>query len=402
MSPLLPTKVLGVAFWAALAIVARAETGEPVKESRFAQLFDPDDGCFDLSKELDHPMGFIPLVIPITEPAVGAGAAVAPIFINLPEDHKGRPDIWGVGAMYTSNGSEGILGGWSAHWLDGRLQTLVGLMDASINLDFHGLGRDTELGGAPLQYNTEFIGGGGAVKWKLDPERRWDVGINYRYADVTVSFPDINSRNRALADPTGRQYGFNKGLLRTFQGFDSTIGSLGFTIGYDTRDNLFTPTSGIYSELGVTFNDAAFGGSSTFQLFDWTGLWFTPVFSKDLILGLRGDFHSSAGDIPFYYRPSIDLRGTPKGRYQGEHVAYTEAELRWQFDPRWSVLAFGGTGAAWSDGTRFAQTEVTYTGGVGVRYLLARRYGLHMGIDVAFGEEGPACYIQFGNAWFRP
>jgi hypothetical protein len=25
-----------------------------------------------------------------------------------------------------------------------------------------------------------------------------------------------------------------------------------------------------------------------------------------------------------------------------------------------------------------------------------------MGLDVAFGPDDPALYVQFGNAWFRP
>ena len=42
------------------------------------------------------------------------------------------------------------------------------------------------------------------------------------------------------------------------------------------------------------------------------------------------------------------------------------------------------------------------TGGTGFRYELARKYGLHMGVDVAFGPDGPVFYIQFGSAWARP
>jgi len=29
------------------------------------------------------------------------------------------------------------------------------------------------------------------------------------------------------------------------------------------------------------------------------------------------------------------------------------------------------------------------------------RNGLHMGLDVAFGPDEPAIYIQFGSAWLR-
>jgi hypothetical protein len=34
--------------------------------------------------------------------------------------------------------------------------------------------------------------------------------------------------------------------------------------------------------------------------------------------------------------------------------------------------------------------------------VLARRYGLHMGIDVAVGPDEPIFYVVFGNAWVRP
>ena len=42
----------------------------------------PDDGWVDLSTFLDEPYGFVPVVWPITEPAIGYGAAVALAFIG--------------------------------------------------------------------------------------------------------------------------------------------------------------------------------------------------------------------------------------------------------------------------------------------------------------------------------
>lgn len=36
-----------------------------------------------------------------------------------------------------------------------------------------------------------------------------------------------------------------------------------------------------------------------------------------------------------------------------------------------------------------------------MRYLIAREHGLHMGLDLAYGEEGTAVYVQFGSAWGR-
>ena len=119
-------------------------------------------------------------------------------------------------------------------------------------------------------------------------------------------------------------------------------------------------------------------------------------------LGLRGDASLTFGDVPFYMRPAVSLRGAPAMRYQGEHMAQMEAELRWQFWKRFSLVGFGGGGTAWNDFARFEKTQTVATGGTGLRYELARKYGLHVGADVAFGPAGPAFYVQLGSAWMRP
>lgn len=106
--------------------------------------------------------------------------------------------------------------------------------------------------------------------------------------------------------------------------------------------------------------------------------------------------------IPFYERPYIELRGVAVRRYMGEHAASMELEARWQFGWRFSLVGFTGAGIAWTDFERFANQQVAVTAGVGWRYELARRYGLHLGMDVAFGPDDPTIYVVFGSAWFRP
>lgn len=89
-------------------------------------------------------------------------------------------------------------------------------------------------------------------------------------------------------------------------------------------------------------------------------------------------------------------------RYQGQEMAQLEGELRWQFWKRFSLVGFVGGGTVWNAFERFENTKSVLTGGTGFRYELARRYGLHMGVDVAFGPDDPAVYIQVGSAWARP
>ncbi len=56
--------------------VAEAGGGDdPARPAASSKLRSPEDGWLDLSGFLDQSYGFIPLVMPITEPAVGYGGA---------------------------------------------------------------------------------------------------------------------------------------------------------------------------------------------------------------------------------------------------------------------------------------------------------------------------------------
>ena len=86
-------------------------------------------------------------------------------------------------------------------------------------------------------------------------------------------------------------------------------------------------------------------------------------------------------------------------RYQGNVVAVAEVELTWQFDDRWSILGFTGAGRAANETGDLGAAPSRTTYGAGFRYLIARRYGFEMGLDVARGPEESVFYIQAGTAW---
>jgi hemolysin activation/secretion protein len=173
------------------------------------------------------------------------------------------------------------------------------------------------------------------------------------------------------------------------------------SLRYDSLDNLFTPTRGTLSDTSASFFDDAFGGTRDFQLLQQVLIRHWPL-SERIFLGARAQANFSFGDVPFYARPFIYLRGIPALRYQGEHAATAELELRWQFHPRISLIGFGGGGLAWTNLESFDREQSAFSGGLGVRYLVARKFGMHAGLDVARGPEEGAIYVQLGNAWIRP
>jgi outer membrane protein assembly factor BamA len=359
---------------------APATTNAP---SRFRS---SEDGWLDVSGFLEEKYGFLPVVMPITEPAVGYGAAGGLAFLNRPlgavKDGFGRPNMTVVSGLGTENGTWGAVAGDMRHWFDDRVQTLASFIYASVNLDFHGIG-DGALADHPLHYNLEPKGGTVQTKYRLGNSRFW-AGLNYAVAATRVSF-------KAPAGTPG---------LPDFER-DSNVGGFTPTFTFDSRDNIFTPTRGTYLDASFGIFSEALGGDDEFQRARIIGMQFFPLHPK-LSLGFRTEGAATFGDTPFYLRPFVSLRGAPVMRYQGEEMAQIETELRWQFWRRFSLVGFLGGGVAWNDLERFDNTQTVVTGGTGFRYEIARKYGMHMGLDVAFGPENTAVYIQVGSAWARP
>lgn len=346
-----------------------------------------EDGWLDISAFVDQSYGFAPLVMPITEPAVGYGGIGGLAFIDKPKGEAqagfGRPNITAVGGLGTENGTWGAGVVDVRHWLDDRLQTQLMLAYASVNLDFYGLGADSTLNNHPLHYNLEPLGGRVQAKYRLGNSRYW-AGLGYSLSATQVKF-DAPPGTPGLPD---------------FHG-NSQVGGLTPSFTYDSRDNIFTATRGTYFETAAGLFSQVLGSDDEFQKVNLIAIQYLPLCPK-LTLGVRGDANFSFGNEPFYLRPYVSLRGAPAMRYQGDEVAQAEGELRWQFWKRFSLVGFGGGGMAWNNFDHFEKTRTIVTGGTGFRYELARKYGLHMGADIAFGPDGPVVYVQFGSAWMRP
>jgi hypothetical protein len=366
-------------------VAEAAQQGD--KRQGSARFFDPNDGQFDLSYFLENPRGFLPIPIVITEPAVGYGGGAAGMFLR-PRTEAGEegwsfPDISAVGGFATKNGTWGAFAGDATRWLEGRLRTLVGAGTGQVNLDFYVLGFDPSSLDQKVRYSLQFTGGVAQVNWQLAPKSPWAIGVRYAYANVEPRlrdepiFPGLADRVRVkVSAPTA-------------------------ILEFDSRDNVFTPTRGIYAETSWLASREALGASVDFERFQQIAMGWHPL-PNDVTLGARVNYAWSSDGTPFFLRPFVQLRGVPAMRYQGDQAASVEVEARWQLFDRWSVVGFGGYGWARSSQGNFTATRNVGSGGAGFRYELARKFGLHAGIDVAHSPGTTALYFIVGNAWFRP
>ena len=211
------------------------------------------------------------------------------------------------------------------------------------------------------------------------------LGLRYTLAQTRVTFRDSGFEQPEVS--------LDDRSLR--------LGGLTPAVTLDTRDNFFTPTRGWYLNVSAPFYRESVGSDRDFETLALSAMYFRPL-SETLYVGARGGVKASSDGTPFYMRPYVALRGVQVLRYQGEQAAEIEAELRWQFHPRFSLVGFGGAGIARSSLGGRDRDQSVGAGGMGFRYLVARTYGLHMGLDVALGPDDPVVYVVFGTQWLRP
>ncbi len=367
-------------------ITSQTIAPEAKREGR-ARFSDPEDDQLDLSYFLENPRGFLPIPLLVTEPAVGYGGGGVGMFLRPRKEEGERgwafPDISAVGGLVTQNGTWAAFGGDASRWLNGQLRTLAGAGTGQINLDFYGLGLDRPSFDQKVRYTLQFTGAVAQANWQLAPKSPWAIGMRYVFADVDPklrdepAFPGLADRIRVrVSAPTA-------------------------ILEYDSRDNVFTPTRGIYAETSYLASREALGASESFERFQQVLIAWYPL-SHDVTLGAQANYAWSSDGTPFFLRPFVVLRGVPAVRYQGDRMASVELEARWQFYGRWSVVAFGGAGTTRTARDAFSATQNVGAGGIGFRYELARKFGLHAGIDVAHSPGTTAVYFQVGSAWFRP
>lgn len=353
---------------------------------------DQEDGHFDISDWMIDKQGFLPVPIVITEPAVGYGGGLALMFVRntiresaeraKETGHLTPPDIFVVGAAATENGTKAAFAGGMLSFAEDRWRYRGGVGRADVNLAFYGIG-GSGLGGGAHSIDYSLDG------WMSLQQVLRRIGETDNWLGARWIFLDLNSRLDLSQDP--------RSGLAPDQATRRASG-LGLTLEHDSRDNIFTPSRGWTGALDATFYDPDWGSDTRFQSYRAHVFAYWPL-AKNVVLGGRLDGRSVSGRVPFYMLPFIDMRGIPAARYQDDHTAVAETELRWNVTPRWAAIGFIGAGRAWGQSTSFGDAASAVSKGVGFRYLIARELGLWVGLDYAKGPESGTWYIQVGNAW---
>jgi len=346
------------------------------------QLFkDELDGKFDVSDFLLTKSGFLVVPSIITEPALGYGGLASVMFFHGSMADKGAfPAITSVMGGGTENGS------WFAgalhmdSWNKDKIRYTGGFAKINMNLDFYGGGVTDIFTKNPVLINYDGWVLINDISFRL-AESPFFVGTRWVYLDITnefefpVSFPGFDGLS-----------------------FDANVSELGFSVAYDTRDFVITSSKGLRTEIDWHYSDEWIGADKQYYRLITTLTGYAALNPKT-ILATRYEGNFSFGDIPFYIKPFVDMRGVPLQKYSDNHSVLVETELRYKLKGRWYLIGFGGLGTAFSSADTFDEGNSAYSVGTGFRYLIARKLGIQMGIDFAKSNDDYAFKIVFGSGW---
>jgi outer membrane protein assembly factor BamA len=362
---------------------------DSIQKKKKLSFKDPEDGAIDLSQFLLEANGVLPVVIPITEPAVGYGGGAALLYFHKRKkkyDSYVPPNLSGVLGFYTENKTWGA-GAFHRHIFgENRVRTLTGVFKADLRIKYYG-NNSPILEDNPLSISLDSWIVMQKAEAKLGKSKFY-AGASYTYFTTDVSFDTI--ANRPIISEILKRLNVN-----------STISAIKPAVTYDSRNNAFSPTRGINAEISLNYSAQWLGSSDDFSTLHSDFFAYQPITSR---LNSAWRFQGSylMGDAPFYAYPFISLRGIPALRYQGDNILVSETEWTYNVYKRWSVLGFFGGGKAFKEFSDFGSEDWAYTVGTGFRYKIARLLGVQMGTDFAWGNgEDFAFYIIFGTSWLR-
>ena len=323
----------------------------------------------------------VPVPIPIANPTIGVGLAAALLYMHPQKSQN--PDAptttTGVFGMYTNTQSWAIGAIHDGYYRDDRIRFRLAAAHGEFNLDFYGVGNDSQLKDNPVEYNAIANALIPRLLFEL-PWDKWFLGGQFTLVNIDAKLD------------TSESFPNTPGLDQQRQ-----TSGLGLVSVYDSRNSNFWPSKGNWLELNATLYGETLGGD--YDYLKLIGKWaqYFPI-GKTVTFVYRLDGQFVDGDAPFWDLSRIRLRGFVGGQLLDNVAVTAQAEVRWNFCDRWTGLAFGGGGRISDTIGDLGSAPTNPAGGLGLRYMLVEEQKLSIGLDVAYAEGGNvSVYFQVGD-----
>lgn len=180
-----------------------------------------------------------------------------------------------------------------------------------------------------------------------------------------------------------------------------TATGLGTFFRWDTRNNFFYTSDGLYIRGAWMFFGSALGGDFRFSRASFDIRRFIPIGWRHII-ALRGYTQAVEGNAPFQLMPNVGgrdlMRGYREGRYRDNVMAVLQAEYRVYIWGPIGAALFASAGDLQRRYSALGSEKIIFAGGPGLR-LLINEEGLNFRVDYGIGRDGGAFYFTLGEAF---
>jgi len=319
----------------------------------------------------ESPWLFVPLVS--SDPKLGtSGGALAAYLHRF--DAKSSVSMFGIQALYTTTHSK-VAGIFARTFFGENNHRLFALAGGGIIKNDY---EDFLGSGYPVQSNDELRALFARYTYRF--HQPWYAGL--QATDTNYAVVADNAASQEILDQFG------------IYGFDSV--GVGLVVNYDSRDNVNTPSSGIFGDLNNIAYRKNLGGDVSFDVYRFTVKQYFPH-HKDYVFAWKLTNHLTDDAPPSGYA-SIRLRGYTAGQYLGQNMSSLEAEERIQFGERWGMTAFVGVACLYGGGLQCSDSSNVYTDiGGGFYYILKPKEKMAATAELAYGESNNhGFYLRMG------
>ena len=328
---------------------------------------------------------FLPVLGYTPDTGLMLGAAVLRFFYLDEPGPETRPSTFSPTFIYTLKSQIMVFMGTDLNWDEGRSHAGIFPNYMKFPDQYYGIGRDVSLDDqedyTPEQINLE-------LKYDREVLGHLRPGLYYRV-----------QRHRLIkVDPDGEL------ASGSVLGVDNSLVSLpGLSLAWDTRDNLWAPSGGLWLDLEVRTSSGTFGSDYSFNQFiaDFRG--YIPLGENSMLAGqLTGT--KLDGDPPFFSFPLLGgeegLRGYRAGLFRDKTRALGRVEYRRdRILGRFGGVMFAGIGDVAPSVDKLTLAGNLWTAGFGVRYLLDEAERLKIRLDFGWGNGDSGFYLTLGEAF---
>lgn len=182
-----------------------------------------------------------------------------------------------------------------------------------------------------------------------------------------------------------------------------TLG-LGVSWVWDSRDNIFYPTSGHLHRIQFTVFAKDLGSSYDFNRFEIDLRQYFPIDPKGKrLIGAQFYADMVGGAPPFYKLPALGgsklMRGHKSGSLRDRNYLAGQIEFRTHTWRRFGTVAFLGVGDVADEFGDFKLGDLEYSYGIGLRFTFDEKEGINLRADFGFGENTDGIYITVEEAF---